>query len=193
MEAIIPRARCAQHHLVNGAADGLLVGAGDATEFEMALLNLAVNARDAMPNGGTFSLTSAQRRSRLRRAPPGRRARSHRAVRAARPATASRQGTWRSLRPVLHHQGTRQGHRPGTEPGLWLRPAIRRHGLQSRSPQDTAPPSPFTCRPPPRPKRSRAPLPMTRRRVERHPVVLVVDDSAEVARGHVVTVRASRL
>ncbi|HZZ60045.1 MAG TPA: response regulator [Roseiarcus sp.] len=36
----------------------------DAGEFELALLNIAVNARDAMPNGGTFRLAARNARCR---------------------------------------------------------------------------------------------------------------------------------
>jgi signal transduction histidine kinase len=39
-------------------ADGLPSVAGDAVQLEQVLMNLCVNARDAMPSGGTLSLTT---------------------------------------------------------------------------------------------------------------------------------------
>jgi PAS domain S-box-containing protein len=42
------------------AADGLTFAKADQNQLEMALLNLSVNARDAMPNGGTLRISATR-------------------------------------------------------------------------------------------------------------------------------------
>ncbi|MGG5811587.1 ATP-binding protein [Falsiroseomonas sp. CW058] len=50
---------------------GLAPAMADANQLELALLNLVVNARDAMPDGGEVAITVAERLSSCPGAPPG--------------------------------------------------------------------------------------------------------------------------
>ncbi|KND55723.1 Sensor protein [Candidatus Paraburkholderia kirkii] len=87
----------------------------DPVELELALINVAVNARDAMPNGGTFTV----RADNVQRALPSRgRLSDHRRFRAD---LAGRhrlrhelRGARARLRAALHHQA--EGHGHGSRP-----------------------------------------------------------------------------
>jgi len=57
MASLIASTTGPQIKVVIDAADGLPPAKGDANQIEMALLNLAVNARDAMPQGGTLRIS----------------------------------------------------------------------------------------------------------------------------------------
>ena len=109
----------------------------DPTRMQQMIVNLAVNARDAMPEGGVLSLTLemievAHHALAVARRRAGDVGQSDR--RRYRHRDLSR-GPGAPLRALLHHQGTGQRHRTGPRPGLWHRQAARRPdrcGVRSR-------------------------------------------------------------
>ena len=97
----------------------------DPTQAELAVLNLAINARDAMPQGGT--LTIGARNARLDQ--PGESAPAGDYVVLSVADTGSGmtpEVLERGAGAVLHHQGGGQGHRPRPVHGARLRHPVRR-------------------------------------------------------------------
>ncbi len=137
----------------------------DVAELELALLNIAVNARDAMPEGGTLSLAA-----RNVGGVPGRT--EGPLAGDCVELTLGDTGAGippdvlaEDLRSVLHHQGGGQGHRAGAVAGLRLRAPIGRRGRRARASWDAAPPSPCGSRaaaPPNRRSRRRGKPPARR-------------------------------
>jgi len=58
--------------IVTDAEAGLPLASADANQLELAILNLGINARDAMPGGGTVSVSTSVRESLGGDLPPGR-------------------------------------------------------------------------------------------------------------------------
>jgi len=61
MEQILRRTIGEQIHLVTNLSDDLPLVVADPGQIEQIILNLAINARDAMPSGGTLSIDTSVR------------------------------------------------------------------------------------------------------------------------------------
>jgi signal transduction histidine kinase len=94
----------------------------DANQLELAILNLAINARDAMPGGGSLTVRVGRRMA------PDPTLADGQYVVAEFSDTGSGRRDFACVRSVLYHQADRQGHRTRLEPGVWHRAPDRRRG-----------------------------------------------------------------
>ena len=121
----------------------------DIHQFEQVIINLAVNARDAMPNGGTLTVrtynlsTEASRPIAPNLMPPGEYVACEvEDTGTGIPPTHPRQ----DLGAVLLDQGCRQGHRARPLHRLWHHQADRRLHLLRQRDGARARPSASSCR-----------------------------------------------
>ncbi len=102
----------------------------DPSQLENALLNLCINARDAMPEGGKLTIETANkwlddRAAKERELPPG----QYVSLCVTDTGTGmSAGGDLPRLRSFLHHQAAGPRHGAGAVDDLWLCPAIGRPG-----------------------------------------------------------------
>ncbi len=101
----------------------------DPSQFEQAIVNLAVNARDAMPKGGkiTFETANIELDAAYCLTNPAVTPGIYVMVAVSDNGMRHERGNQGAhLRAVLHDQGSGQGHRAGAGDGLWFHQTKRR-------------------------------------------------------------------
>ena len=110
------------------ASDDLWNTLCDPNQLESALLNLAINARDAMPDGGKLTISTANARlDGVSADAPALSPGDYVCIDVTDTGTGmSAGGGGARLRSVLHHQADRAGHRAGAVDDLRLCAAVQR-------------------------------------------------------------------
>ncbi|MEI9890129.1 MAG: ATP-binding protein [Caulobacteraceae bacterium] len=127
---------------------GLWPAEVDPSQLEVAVLNIAVNARDAMPDGGIITLLA---RNRPAITVDGGTGDFVEVAVSDTGAGMTPETAHRVFRTVLHHQGGGQGHGAGPVAGLRLLPLVRRRRRDHQRAGPGGPPCPCCSRPRPSP------------------------------------------
>jgi PAS domain S-box-containing protein len=129
MEDLLRRSIGPLHALEFVTAGGLWTTLCDPNQLESAILNLAINARDAMPDGGKLTIETCNAHLDSAYAASSRDVTPGAVYLHLSDRHRHRHGAGRDpegVRTLLHHQAARPGHRPRPVDGLRLRQAERR-------------------------------------------------------------------
>ena len=128
MRAMLGRLIREDVKVVLGLRPELALVMADRGQVEQIVLNLAVNARDAMPTGGTLTIETAniELDEHYCGTQPGSRPGPYVALTVTDTGPGMTPSSGAPLRAVLHHQGSRQGHGPRPRDGPRHRHAERR-------------------------------------------------------------------
>ena len=150
----------------------------DANQLELAILNLAINARDAMPDGGRIDIRVAEYQAKRDAAlAPG----QYLKLSVADTGSGMSAGnTEAGDRTVLFDKAGREGYRSGIVHGAWACGPAWRHAAIDEHRSEKEPARRWCCRSRPSRRKPESPAPVAEK-TKRSAVILFVDDDPLIA------------